>query len=104
MRPQVPVNTDPHPEYLDEGRKAGGLFPTLGRFLDRQLVLLLFFFLFKLLLFLLASLIFILLTAFFSHRVSPFVVYYPDQVGRGSQSLPRINPLYSYMRGFQITP
>jgi hypothetical protein len=33
----------------------------------------LFFFLFELLLFLLASLVLILLTAFFSHRVSPFV-------------------------------
>ena len=53
-----------------------GCLRALGGFLGWQLCLLLFFFLFELLLFLLFSLVFILLAAFFSHRVSPFLVYY----------------------------
>jgi hypothetical protein len=48
--------------------------PALDGFLDGQLILLLFFLLFELLLFLLLSLVLILLTAFFSHCVSPFEV------------------------------
>jgi hypothetical protein len=55
----------------------------LGEFLCRQLVLLLFLFLFDLLLFLLVSLVFILLTAFFSHRMSPF--WRTTWLGRGRQ-------------------
>jgi len=51
-------------------------FPSLGGFLGRELVLLLFFLLFKLHLFLFFSLLFILLAAFFSHCLSPFWVYY----------------------------
>ena len=58
------------------GKLAGRLSPALGGFLGGQLGLLLFFFLFFLLLFLLVSLVFILLAAFFSHRMSPFLVYY----------------------------
>ena len=52
--------------------RVGRLSLALGGFLGGQLGLLLFLFLFELLLFLLVSLVFILLAAFFSHRVSPF--------------------------------
>jgi len=52
------------------------LIPALNGFLDGQLVLLLFIFLFELLLLLLVSLVFILLAAFISHCVSPFLAYY----------------------------
>lgn len=49
------------------------LFPALGGFLGRQLGLLLFLFLFELLLFLLVGFVFILLAAFFSHCMPPYL-------------------------------
>ena len=64
-------------EHLPVSRMvgAGRLSPALDEFPGGQLGLLLFFFLFELLLFLLISLVFILLTAFVSHHVSPLLVY-----------------------------
>ena len=56
------------------GKLAGRLSPALDEFLGGQRGLLLFFFLFEPLLFLLISLVFILLTAFVSHCVSPLLV------------------------------
>lgn len=55
----------------------------LGGFLGGQLGLLLFLFLFELLLFLLVSLVFILLAAFLSHRISPFLC--TNRSGKGRQ-------------------
>ena len=78
------------------------LSPTLGGFLGGQLGLLLFFFLFELRLFLLFGLVFILLAAFVSHRVSPFLDVIPSQVGEGSQVLPRIKPLYPHLRRIRM--
>ena len=67
------------------GKLAGRLSLALGGFLDGQLGLLLFFFLFEIPLFLLFSLVFILLAAFIAHRVSPFWVYCLARYGEAAR-------------------